>query len=72
MAGGTQCDDKKNKDGFFINPTILENLAANDPINDEELFGPVAQLYRVENFETAMQMANSSQWFDRSDTHQKY
>lgn len=70
-AGGTQCDDKKNKDGFFINPTILENLAANDPINDEELFGPVAQLYRVENFEAAMQMANSSQYGLTAAIHTK-
>jgi aldehyde dehydrogenase (NAD+) len=71
LAGGTQCDNKKNKNGFFINPAILENLAANDPINDEELFGPVAQLYRVENFEAAMQMANSSQYGLTAAIHTK-
>ena len=62
LAGGKRADEKRLENGFFLEPTILENINVNDPINDTELFGPVAQLYRASDFEDALTLANASSY----------
>jgi len=47
-------------DGFYLTPTILENINEDDDINTHELFGPVAQLYKVRSFNDAIVMCNNS------------
>src|SRR5262249_42220754 len=46
--------------GYFLQPTILDQVDANDDISQRELFGPVTCLYRVENFEAAIALANDT------------
>jgi succinate-semialdehyde dehydrogenase/glutarate-semialdehyde dehydrogenase len=46
--------------GFFYPPTILTNVPADCPIYREELFGPVALLFRVEDLSAAIRLANDS------------
>jgi alpha-ketoglutaric semialdehyde dehydrogenase len=46
--------------GYYMEPTVLENVAHDDPISQEELFGPVTCLYRVPGFEEAVQLANAT------------
>ncbi|XP_041835910.1 delta-1-pyrroline-5-carboxylate dehydrogenase, mitochondrial isoform X3 [Melanotaenia boesemani] len=41
IAGG-QCDDQK---GYFVEPTIVETKDPQDPIMNEEIFGPVLTVY---------------------------
>ncbi|XP_018580707.2 delta-1-pyrroline-5-carboxylate dehydrogenase, mitochondrial [Scleropages formosus] len=41
IAGGN-CDDKK---GYFVEPTIIETKDPQDPIMNEEIFGPVLTVY---------------------------
>jgi succinate-semialdehyde dehydrogenase/glutarate-semialdehyde dehydrogenase len=53
VAGG-------KRDGNFFEPTVLTDI---EPTNDayrEELFGPVAQVYRVASEEEAVQLANDT------------
>jgi succinate-semialdehyde dehydrogenase / glutarate-semialdehyde dehydrogenase len=48
------------RDGNFFEPTVLTDI---DPDNDayrEELFGPVAQVYRVSSEEEAVRLANDT------------
>jgi len=46
----------------FINPTILTNISINSPAYEEELFGPVAAIFKVKNKEEAITLANDSKY----------
>lgn len=48
--------------GAFYPPTILENVQKGMPAYDEELFGPVAAIIRVENESEAIEIANDSNY----------
>ncbi|HKY30376.1 MAG TPA: NAD-dependent succinate-semialdehyde dehydrogenase [Pyrinomonadaceae bacterium] len=51
---------KVNRSGNFYEPTVLANVPANAPASCEEVFGPVAALYRVKDIEEAIELANNS------------
>jgi succinate-semialdehyde dehydrogenase/glutarate-semialdehyde dehydrogenase len=44
--------------GYFYKPGILENIPWNSPAAQDELFGPVACLFRAQSFEEAIYLAN--------------
>jgi aldehyde dehydrogenase (NAD+) len=44
--------------GYYMAPTILENVSPDDDLSQQELFGPVTCLYRVKNFDEALDLAN--------------
>ncbi|MEI9997991.1 MAG: NAD-dependent succinate-semialdehyde dehydrogenase [Verrucomicrobiota bacterium] len=46
--------------GFFFEPTVLAGVPADGPFAREELFGPVAMLFRARNFDDALALANRS------------
>lgn len=47
-------------DAAFYPPTVLENVVPGMPAYHEELFGPVAVLYRVKTEEEAIRIANDT------------
>jgi aminomuconate-semialdehyde/2-hydroxymuconate-6-semialdehyde dehydrogenase len=50
------------KDGWFVEPTLIEGLAADCKTNQEEIFGPVATLIPFESEEEAVRLANSTRY----------
>src|SRR5687768_7863193 len=48
--------------GYYMQPTVLENVAPGDEVSQLELFGPVTCLYRVNGFDDAVQLANGTQY----------
>jgi succinate-semialdehyde dehydrogenase/glutarate-semialdehyde dehydrogenase len=48
--------------GAFMQPTILTNIQPDNPAFREELFGPVALLFRVKNEDEAVALANDSEF----------
>ncbi|MFI2565517.1 aldehyde dehydrogenase family protein [Paenarthrobacter sp. NPDC018779] len=46
--------------GNVFTPTIITNITPSMDVYSEELFGPVAQLYKVSSDEEAIKLANSS------------
>jgi succinate-semialdehyde dehydrogenase/glutarate-semialdehyde dehydrogenase len=48
--------------GNFYLPTVLANIPKSSPAYGEELFGPVASIFRVKNVEEAIQIANDSRF----------
>ena len=50
------------RSGNFYAPTVLTNIPKNSPAYREELFGPVACLFRVKNSEEAIQIANDTRF----------
>ena len=51
-----------NRPGNFYAPTVLADIPPQSPAAVEELFGPVASLYRVKNMEEAIRVANDSEF----------
>ncbi len=49
-----------SKDGYFIEPTIIDNLSANSRIMQEEIFGPVLGVTKVSSFEEGLEVANGT------------
>src|SRR3954469_2730856 len=49
-----------NRKGNFFEPTILTDIAPDNDAYREELFGPVAQVYRVGSEDEAVELANAT------------
>ncbi len=62
LAGGARATDGELAKGFFVQPTIFDRVRPEMRIHCEEVFGPVLSVVRVENFEEAMAVANSSEF----------
>lgn len=54
--------DRPNRKGAYFNPTILTDVTEDMPSFDQELFGPVATIYVVENEDEAIELANHSSY----------
>ena len=48
--------------GFFMQPTVLENVTNSMRVAQEEIFGPVASVMKFESIEDALSQANGSQF----------
>jgi len=48
--------------GFFYPPTVLTDIPKNSPAYGEELFGPVASIFRVKNLDEAIHVANDTRF----------
>ena len=60
LTGGHRLTDPAHVDGFYMAPTILENVDPQDEISTKEIFGPITCLYRVQDFAEALSLANDS------------
>lgn len=56
LTGGKRADRK----GYFYEPTILTGITSDNPAFHQEFFGPVAQLYIVEDDDAVVALANDS------------
>ncbi len=48
--------------GNFYPPTVLVDVSADSPAAREELFGPVASVFRVKDMDEAIQLANNTSY----------
>jgi succinate-semialdehyde dehydrogenase/glutarate-semialdehyde dehydrogenase len=48
--------------GFFLAPAVLEDVPPDAPAACEELFGPVAALFRARDLDHALQIANATRF----------
>ena len=56
LTGGTRI----NRPGNFYEPTVIVDLDPAAPVSCEEMFGPVATLFRVNNIDEAIRLANAT------------
>lgn len=58
VAGGTILE--RPKKGYYFSPALFTNSTNSMRINREEIFGPVAGVIRVRNYEEALAIANDT------------
>jgi len=58
LTGGKPAD----MTGNYYLPTVLTDIPKNSPAYGEELFGPVASLFRVKNLDEAIKLANDTRF----------
>ena len=63
--GATLIEDGRNykiqgyENGYFVGPTLFDNVTKEMKIYKEEIFGPVLGIVRVKNYEEAINLVNS-------------
>jgi aminomuconate-semialdehyde/2-hydroxymuconate-6-semialdehyde dehydrogenase len=63
LCGGNRVElEGRCKNGWFIEPAIIEGLPYNCRTNQEEIFGPVVTLIPFETEEEMLKMANSTEY----------
>ena len=58
VYGGTYSDEK----GFYIAPTVVRDITRDARIANEEIFGPVLAVIKVESFDEALDIANQTEY----------
>ncbi|MFR0638874.1 CoA-acylating methylmalonate-semialdehyde dehydrogenase [Arthrobacter sp. LS16] len=49
-------------EGFFLHPTMFDNVTTDMSIYTDEIFGPVLSVVRVESFDEGVELINSSKY----------
>ena len=65
VAGGTRLE----RDGWWLAPTVVEDVAVDADLSRTELFGPVTTLYRVADLDEAIALVNNSSYGLTSAIH---
>jgi acyl-CoA reductase-like NAD-dependent aldehyde dehydrogenase len=60
LCGGRRLSDGDLKHGFFVEPTVFEDVKPKARLWQEEIFGPVLSVARAKTFEQALELANDS------------
>ena len=60
VAGGkaVETEDK----GYFVEPTVIADVAPNARIAQEEIFGPVLAVIKAKDFDEALEIANNTEY----------
>ena len=58
LTGGNPLDRK----GFFYAPTVLADIPPDAPAAQDELFGPVASVFRAKSLDEAIALANGTKF----------
>jgi alpha-ketoglutaric semialdehyde dehydrogenase len=61
LCGGKRASGKL-KNGFFFEPTIIDNPPRSHAVSCEEIFGPVVAMIKAKHFEDAIAVANNVEY----------
>lgn len=63
VAAGGQCAvDPDSGTGWFFRPTVLDDVPADDPVAQQEIFGPVLAVQVAQDMEEALALANGTDY----------
>ena len=60
VAGGNAIDTPEK--GYYVEPTVIADVAPNARISQEEIFGPVLAVIPARNFDHALEIANNTEF----------
>ncbi|MFJ3389810.1 MULTISPECIES: CoA-acylating methylmalonate-semialdehyde dehydrogenase [unclassified Lysinibacillus] len=58
VCDGRELDIVKDSKGFFVGPTLLDNVKPGMEIYEQEIFGPARNVVRVDSLDEAIQLIN--------------
>ena len=58
VTGGNQPDDEALSDGCFVAPTLIDEIDHDNKAVQEEIFGPVQEVFTWNDYDEMMQLAN--------------
>jgi acyl-CoA reductase-like NAD-dependent aldehyde dehydrogenase len=62
LYGGERPMENGTENGFYVQPTVFENVKNKMTIAQEEIFGPVLALIKVDTIEEAIELANDVEY----------
>ena len=62
IGGKREILEGELRNGYYVQPTIIEGLSSDCDINQEEIFGPVVSLIPFKTEEEVVEMANSTKY----------
>lgn len=62
MCGGERATGEGLEKGYFVRPTVFDQVTPDMRLAREEIFGPVLSVLRVRDFDEAMQVANDCEY----------
>ncbi len=62
IADGRNCKLQGYENGYFIGPTLFDNVTDKMKIYKEEIFGPVLSVVRSNNYEEALKLVNNHEF----------
>ena len=62
LVDGRDFELQGYEDGFFIGPSLLDNVTPDMETYQDEIFGPVLQIVRAETFEEALKLPSEHQY----------
>jgi aminomuconate-semialdehyde/2-hydroxymuconate-6-semialdehyde dehydrogenase len=62
IGGNRKLIEGDLSNGYYIEPTVIENLSFDCEVNQEEIFGPVLTLIPFKGEEEVISMANSTKY----------
>src|SRR5690606_26317219 len=60
VVDGRGGDVDGEADGFWLNPTLIDNVTTDSKVYQDEIFGPVLSIVRVETFNEGIDLINAS------------
>lgn len=69
VLDGRKYRNEKYPNGFFLGPTVFDGVTEDMKIAREEIFGPVASVMKVEDFDSAIDMINRSRYGNASSIY---
>lgn len=62
LCGGEKLSGEEYDKGYFVAPTVFDDITTDATIAQEEIFGPVLALMKVDNLEEAIELANDVEY----------
>ncbi|MFS0788877.1 alpha-ketoglutaric semialdehyde dehydrogenase GucD [Shouchella sp. 1P09AA] len=62
LYGGDRLEEKELAKGYYVSPAIFDDVDSSMSIAQEEIFGPVLALIKVDGLEEALEVANDSKF----------
>src|SRR6476661_8204360 len=62
VVDGRQVQPNGGKDGFWLGPTLIDHVTTDMSVYTDEIFGPVLSVIRVDSYDEALELVNSSQF----------
>lgn len=62
LGGSTEAPEANLKDGYFVQPTVIDGVSPKSAIGQEEIFGPVLAVITFETEEEAIKIANDTEY----------